>query len=86
MDAPRHAFEIRISIGAETWPLAVYEMRRLADHIEEHGPECNMASGGAGSCSSVHVEKRDVSPEKYRAELEEWMNSRKKADTSLRSG
>jgi hypothetical protein len=73
--APMHAFEVRISIGGETWDYVVRTLDELADHIALHGPGCNMCSGGAGGSHSVTIAERDITPEAYRAELEEWRQS-----------
>lgn len=77
VEPPRHAFELEIKIGAETWERLLCELGRLDDHVREHGSACNMASGGGGSSSSVHIELRDVTPEQYREELEAWCHGRR---------
>lgn len=70
---PRHAFELTVKIGGDDWDYVLRVMAELADHLQEHGPECSMCSGGGGGCHSVHIERREVSPEEYHRELQEWM-------------
>jgi len=76
MKPPRHAFEVEIHVGGETWGDTLREIQRFCEHIERHGPECNLASGGAGSAGHITVWKRDVTPAQYRRELEEWAQQR----------
>ena len=73
---PKHAYELTVQIGADDWPTVIREIERLAAHIEDHGPECSMSSGGYGVASSVNIVTRDVTPEQYRKELAEWMEKR----------
>ncbi|HEV7674469.1 MAG TPA: hypothetical protein VGQ12_08060 [Candidatus Angelobacter sp.] len=73
--APRHPFELRISIGGDDWDYVVRVIRELAVHIEEHGPDCAMCSGGAGGCHSVDIQRREISVEAYRKELADWFNA-----------
>lgn len=69
---PVHAFEVRISIGGDDWGYVLRAIEELASHIPDHGPECGMCSGGGGGCHSVDIKRRDVTPEQYHRELEEW--------------
>lgn len=69
---PQHPFEVRITIGAEDWDYVIRTLDELARHIPEHGPDCNMCSGGAGGSHSVTVVRRDISPEDFRKELAAW--------------
>lgn len=75
--APKHAFELRLTIGAHAWPDVLVELERLAAHIAEHGPVCNSAGGGWSGNSSVDIEQRpEQTAEKYRAELAAWSEAR----------
>lgn len=69
---PLHPFEVRISIGGNTWEYVLRAMEELAKYIEDRGPEAGLSSGGYGGCHSVDVTTRDISPEAYRKELGEW--------------
>jgi hypothetical protein len=71
-DAPKHAFEITLKIGASTWEYAKRAVDDIAKHLEDCGENCGMVSGGWDGCHSVDIQKRDVTPEQYRDELEIW--------------
>jgi hypothetical protein len=75
---PKHAYEVLIKIGGETWEYVTQTLHDLAFHVEEHGPECGLTSGGAGGSHYVHIERRDISPQDYRIELEAWLAQRRK--------
>ena len=68
---PKHPFEVNIRIGGDTWEYILRTVRELSYHLEEHGPDCRLCSGGAGGCHSVDIQRRDISPEDYRKELQE---------------
>lgn len=74
---PMHAFEVRISIGGEDWEYVVRTLLELADHIPEHGPDCGLCSGGGGGSHSVTIHQRDVTPEQYGFELQQWLANHK---------
>ena len=80
---PAHAFELRISIGGENWDYVVRTLQELADHIPEHGPTCGLCSGGAGGSHSVTIHQRDVTPEQYHIELQQWLASHKEHKAAL---
>lgn len=69
--APLHPFEVRISIGANDREYIVDTLRELAAEFEA-GRDSGLASGGWSGSHSVTVSKRDITPEAYRAELEQW--------------
>lgn len=73
--APQHPFEVTIKIGGEDWEYVTRVMHELAIHLEAHGSECTMCSGGAGGSHSVSVAKRDISKEEFRKELMEWFET-----------
>lgn len=76
-DRPRRAFELTIRVSADTWEDAVRELRSFTEHIEEHGPECEMISASG----YVHI---DHDPERthdrYLADLAAWMTAKKAAE------
>ena len=70
---PQHAFEITIRIGANTWEYARRAAQEIADYIAAREPEhVNLSSGGWDGCYGAYLERRDISPEDYRKELEAW--------------
>lgn len=75
--APHAPYEVRVSISAETWPAAMRALGDIAMHAEEHGPECSRMGGGGGASESVTVTRRNVAPEQYRAEVDEWLRRRR---------
>lgn len=75
---PVQPFELTIAIGAESWDLAIGRLRELANHIAEHGPDCSMVSGSAGSHASVTIVRREVSPGRFRKELFEWFDRQRR--------
>ena len=72
---PQHPFEVTIKIGGEDWEYVTRVMQELAVHLEAHGPECTMCSGGAGGSHSVSIAKRDISKAEFRKELMEWFET-----------
>ena len=77
---PRHAYELTLRIGGETWEDVLRMLENKAHHIRQHGPECDSTWGGAGTSGYVHIQTRDVTPEKYREELEAWMQRRREGE------
>lgn len=71
--APRRAYELTLCISADTWDNAVAEMRRVVEHVEEHGPGCNSISGGSSTGHIVEIEHRpEMTAGRYREELRAW--------------
>lgn len=71
---PRHAFEVTIKIGGDDWDYVRRAAQDIADHIGERDAQFSgLSSGGAGGCHSIDVALRDVTPEAYHKELQEWM-------------
>jgi hypothetical protein len=68
--APLHPFEVRISIGANDREYIVRALKELTSLFEKGGGPS--VSGGWCGCYSSTVTVRDITPEAYRAELEEW--------------
>lgn len=52
---PRRAFDLTLHLGGDTWQDVVELLRTLADHVVEHGPECDMVTGGCASGGHVQV-------------------------------
>ncbi|RIL03113.1 MAG: hypothetical protein DCC71_15390 [Proteobacteria bacterium] len=78
MTFPKHTFELTLHVGACDWPSVVREVQRLAEHVEEHGPDCNMSSGGYGVGSYVSVEHQpDVTLESFVEAVEQWRLSQR---------
>ena len=79
---PRHAFELRIALGANTWEFvnrAIDDIRRDLDRNREH---TGCASGSPDGCYSIDIQRRDITPAAYREELREWSD----ADRARRHG
>jgi hypothetical protein len=71
-EAPRHAFEVRIGIGAQEWCYVLQAMRELIPHLERCGPECRMAGASSDGSHWISIERRDVTPEEYQREVDVW--------------
>lgn len=69
---PQHPFEVTIHIGANEWPYVLEALDSIREQIHRAGEAAGMASGGWHGCHSVTVAKRDITPEAYRQELENW--------------
>lgn len=71
---PQHAIEVRITIGANTKEYLLETLNEILNNFEDAN-SVNRASGSYGGSHSVTTVLRDISPEAYRAELEEWSKS-----------
>ena len=77
MTTPKRAFEIVVTVQGDTWDDAVDKLCELANHVEEHGRECALVSGGVHSGGWVEVNHNpDMTHEKYMAAVES-MRARK---------
>ncbi len=65
---PQAPFELTLHLDAETWDRLMFNFELFAEHVAEHGPECNLGGGGG----DVRVRVRDVSPEQYASEVRAW--------------
>jgi hypothetical protein len=84
MDAPKHAFEITLQVGANDWESAKHVLLRLADHAASYGPDTgNMITAGAGQSGHVAIERRDVTPEQHAAELEAYLEAEHARETCV---
>lgn len=72
---PARRFTVTIEAGGDTWDDIAHALRDLLPHIEEHGPKCDSVSGG---CSGGHwvrvIENPEMTPEKYRAALDAYLD------------
>ena len=71
ISAPLHAFEVKVSIGANTKEYLIEALREILQTFEE-GNIGNSCSGGWHGSYSVTSHVRNITPEDYRAELEQW--------------
>lgn len=84
---PVHTYEVTIRVGGCDWADVLRRIAELAEHIETHGPECNLASGGAGTAASIDVRHHaDVTEETYRAALEAWLETRPRRESMFETG
>jgi hypothetical protein len=74
--APKHPFEVAITIGGDDWDYVLRTMEDLTVHLLDHGPDCKMCSGGAGGCHQVNVAQRNISAVEYHDELSRWAGYR----------
>lgn len=72
--APRHAFEVNLSIGSCEWDHVLECVDEMRRELESHGPECRLTSGGWRGCMSIDIQRREVTPDDYRKELSEWFD------------
>jgi hypothetical protein len=79
-------FEVRIAIGDDSWESIRRAAREIADYIEEREPDnCGLSSGYYTGCHSIDLQRRDVTPEQYRKELEEWRQKQVAANRETRN-
>ena len=72
MTKPTRRYTITVEIGDDTWEGAVAELRRVCAHVEEHGPECKLVSGGYSGCSMVTIaHDPTMTHDRYMSELDE---------------
>ena len=73
---PHRRFEIVVTVSADDWESAQREVARVLDHVAEHGPQCNMASGGYSTGSSVQVtEDAEMTHDRFEQELDAWIST-----------
>lgn len=68
--APKHAFEVKIGIGSSTREYIERALEQLLEDVRRGS--LNVASGCWDGSYYMDVERRDVTPEQYRDELEAW--------------
>jgi hypothetical protein len=69
--APLHAFELKISVGANTKEYLERALEEILQRIKR-GNLGNAMSGGWDGSYAVTIAERDITPDAYRSELEEW--------------
>lgn len=80
---PKSPFEVTVTICAETTRDLYWRLRNeLIEWSEDRVPVWHIW-GGAGTHGEVKVEVRDITPEQYRAELQEWFEASRKARAAL---
>lgn len=71
--APCHPFEVNITIGGDTWEYVQRAARHISQFLAERTPDkASACSGGGGGSFGVMVAVRDVTPEDFHRELQEW--------------
>lgn len=76
-DTPNRCYTIDVSVGGDTWDDAVRELLRVAEHVEQHGPECNETSGGPVAGSHVTIAHRpEMTHDAYFEAIERWREAR----------
>lgn len=68
---PKHPLEISISIGAEDMDYAEYALKEIILSLKKGDTAINAGGGGGGF--TMRLQKRDVTKEQYREELDQWM-------------
>jgi hypothetical protein len=75
---PIHPVEVRISIGGDDWQYVRGVLSELAAEAGWRDADSfHMMSGGAGGSYSATVAKRNVTPEQFRKELDDWFTAEK---------
>lgn len=82
MTRPERRWTVVLNVSGDEWPDVSRELARLAEHVQDHGPECNSASGSPSVGSYVQVTERpDMTHERYFAELETWLAAKRDKGT-----
>lgn len=69
-DKPQRRWTLEIHVQGDEWERVMVEAERLARHVAEHGPACDLVSGGSDVGSWIRVQERpEQTHEKYIAEL-----------------
>lgn len=76
MSRPRRRWKVEIQADGDTWEDAASMLREMADEVEEHGSSCDFVAGGASRGGFIRItEVRDMTHEKYHAELRAWLDA-----------
>lgn len=87
MERPHRAYEIDIHIGADDWKSALWQIRDVLRHIEDHGEECSLVSGGSDSGATVTITKRpEMTHDRYFADLNAYLDAREAAKPATGGG
>lgn len=80
MNAPKRQYELKITIGGDEWMDVVYALCSLADHVEEHGPNCAFVSASPRDSSSVLIEhNQEMTHDRYHEELRAYLRAKREA-------
>ena len=80
---PRRRWEVRITVGGDTWDDVKWQLRDLLPHIEDHGPECKSVSGSPSSNHVVYVlHDPEMTHERYHEELDRYLATRKESEAT----
>lgn len=79
IEPPKAPYEVTLQVGAETFELLCSRVYDEALRWESQGFVRKGMWGGAGTHGHVEVEQREVTPEQYRRELQDWHTSYKEA-------
>lgn len=70
---PKRCYQLKINVGGDTWEDVIWQLKDLVDHVIDHGPECQMVSGGCNAGWNIEVEHRpDMTNAKYFEALGNW--------------
>lgn len=72
MEVPKHAFELTIHLGAVDKKSVGDLLRDIALKYDLDDEVYSVTSGWSVGAYDIQVEKRDVPPDQYREELDEW--------------
>lgn len=76
-ERPRRRWTIELVSGGDTFEDASVLLLEMAEHLEEHGAQCDLVHGGARSGGFVRVtENPSMTPAKYVEALDAWLESR----------
>lgn len=81
-DRPKRRWTVDIHASADEWPQAISTLRELADHLEEHGPTCDLVQGGYSGSGYIRVaEDPSMTHEKYGQALDAYLASLRQSAT-----
>ena len=76
VEGPKRCYELTIRIGSDDWEGVAQDLQWLAQHIPDHGPECDSCMGGGSHGHTVTVVHRpEMTHERYFAELETYLDA-----------
>lgn len=78
MESPKRAYNIEITVTADTWERLVADLEELLVHVSARGPQCDCIRGGCSSSSSVEVRHDPtMSNEKYFEQMKSYLSAQK---------
>lgn len=70
---PRRRWLVEINVGGDELEDVLREILRMAEHVQEHGKDCSMVSGGYSTGGFVRItENPDMTHDRYFEEIERW--------------